>query len=525
MTDLAFDPAAFHDLGLLAALPDGGMRQVEVGGTKLLLVRRGGRCFVVGGTCPHAGGPLAEGALHGDEVICPWHKAAFSIATGACTAPPALDDLPRYAVRIVDGRVMAARTPDPAAAPARPANEGGMGDGRVFAIVGSGGAGEAAAQELRALGFGGRVVMIGREDRLPYDRTLLSKYVLSGKRGGEKSPLQDAGYFAGHGIERVVGEVVSIEPDGKRIAFADGTELACDAVLVATGGTPRRPAVPGAGLAGVFVLRDADDAAAIVNASGSARRVVVMGGGFIGLEAAASLRERGLEVVVVMPGQVPLEKQVGAEVGRALQRLHEGNGVSFRLGANVVRFEGGDAVEQVVLDDGTRLPADMVVAGLGIAPATGMLRGVALREDGGIAVDATLRVSETLYAAGDVAAFPLRGGGGRVRVEHWRVAQQHGIHAARAMMGRGAAFDAVPVFWTIHYMKRLDYVGHAETWDEIVFDGDLGKPEFLAFYVTAGRVEAVAGFDRDRQVAAAIGLMTDRSDWTAPDLLAALPAA
>ncbi|MBV9117030.1 MAG: FAD-dependent oxidoreductase [Acetobacteraceae bacterium] len=204
------------------------------------------------------------------------------------------------------------------------------------------------------------------------------------------------------------------------------------------------------------------------------------------------------------------------------RRLHERKGVAFRLGQEVAAVEGDGRVREVVLRDGSRLPADLVVAGLGIAPATDFLRGVERREDGGVTVDARLRAAEALFAAGDIAAFPLRGDGPAVRVEHWRVAEQHGRVAALNMLGREASYDAVPYFWTIHFKKRLDYIGHAAPGDEVVVDGDLERPEFIACYLRDGRVTAVAGWDRDRQMAAAIHLMTERRDWTRAGLRDAL---
>ncbi len=353
----------------------------------------------------------------------------------------------------------------------------------------------------------------------------LSKYALSGQQGGEKTPLQDAAFYARHGIERLAREVASIDPAARAISFADGGSLAYDAALLATGGVPRPLRLPGAELPGVFLLRTPGDAGAIVAAAERARSAVVIGSGFIAMEAAASLRERGLDVTVVTPQQAPFERQLGADIGSAFRRLHEQKGVAFRLGREARSITGDGRVSAVRLDDGTILTADLVLAGLGIAPATEILRGVPRREDGGIAVDARLRVADGLYAAGDIAAFPLRGDGAAIRVEHWRVAQQHGRVAALNMLGGSVEYRAVPFFWTIQYMKRLDYLGHASKWDQVVIDGDLQKPEFVALYVQGARVAAVAGWDRDRQMAAAITLLSDERDWAPADLLRALAAA
>jgi NADPH-dependent 2,4-dienoyl-CoA reductase/sulfur reductase-like enzyme/nitrite reductase/ring-hydroxylating ferredoxin subunit len=501
-----------------ADLLEGAMRAVEAGGRKILVARVNGVCHAIDATCPHAGGPLNEGVLHEGVVVCPWHKAAFRVATGERVEPPAVDNLQRFPVRVADGRVHVSvgdqwnRVQDTAPG----------GDARCMVIVGAGAAGAIAAQTLREQGFSGRVVMIGREDCLPYDRTVLSKYALSGQKGGEKSPLQDAAFYQAHGIERLAQEVVAVDPAGRVVTFADGTSLAYDAALMATGGVPRPLTFPGADLDGVFLLRSAADADAVVEAAGRARRAVVIGAGFIAVEAAGSLRERGLEVAVVAPQQAPFERQLGPEIGNVFRRVHERQGVVFHLGEEVEAIEGDGRVQRVRLKSGAVLDADLVVAGLGVTPATGPLHGVPRRQDEGLDVDAHLCVTEGLYAAGDIAAFPLRGDGEQVRVEHWRVAEQHGRVAALNMLGHGVAYDAVPYFWTIHYRKRLDYVGHAEAWDEVVVDGDLEKPEFTAFYVHGAKVAAVAGWGRDRQMAQAITLMTDRRDWTMAELRKAL---
>jgi NADPH-dependent 2,4-dienoyl-CoA reductase/sulfur reductase-like enzyme/nitrite reductase/ring-hydroxylating ferredoxin subunit len=508
-----------YDTGSETDLADGAMRAVEVGGRKLLLTRLGGRCHAVGATCPHAGAPLHEGVLRDDVVICPWHKAAFQVTTGRRVEPPAVDDLPSFPARVVDGRIVVSVDDEPGINPASTRAEV---EARCMVIVGSGAAGTAAAQALREEGFGGRLVLIGREDRLPYDRTILSKYTLSGQKGGEKTPLQDEAFYDRHRIERRAGEVTLVDPAARTLTFTDGEILVFNAALLATGGRPRPLDIPGHDLAGVHLLRTAGDAEAIVRTAARAKRAVVIGAGYIGLEAAGSLRERGLEVAVVAPQGAPLEKQLGAEIGNVFRRVHERKGVVFHLGQEVAALERGSRVQGVRLTDGTVLPADLVVAGLGIVPETDFVRGLPRGKDGGLETDARLRVADGLYAAGDIAAFPLYGRGERIRVEHWRVAEQHGRVAALNMLGRDTVFDAVPYFWTIHYKQRLDYVGHAEVWDEMVVDGDLDKPEFLAFYIQNAAVQAIAGWQRDRQMASVIGLMAARKDWPVSELRQAL---
>jgi apoptosis-inducing factor 3 len=507
----------------LADLPDGSMRGIEVDGKQILLVRRGDAVFALDGTCSHAGAPLAEGVLDGDRVICPWHKAAFSIITGACVEPPAVDDLRHIPVGLRDGEVMvlandilADEAPHPV--PSLP----GAPDRRCFAIIGGGAAGANAAQTLRAEGFAGRIVLIDGEGRLPYDRTLLSKSVLSGQKQGEKSPLHGDGFYRHQAIERWSRTVTALDPATRTIRFEDGEPLVYDAALIATGGEVIPPRIPGADLANVFLLRSPSDVDRIIEAAETGKRGVVIGASFIGMEVAASLRERGLDVTVVGTETEPFENQLGSRIGVLFRRLHESKGVAFRLGHKVERLVGPDTVEHVVLDDGTRLPADFVVVGLGVRPATGFVQDLAGRdlvdEDGALSVDGTLRLADGLYAAGDIASFPLFGDGPRIRVEHWRVAEQHGRLAARNMLGSGLRFEAVPYFWTIQYMNRLDYVGHAEGSDELVVRGDLEKPEFLGYYLNGGNVRAAIGWNRDQDVAALIALFERRRDWTVDQL-------
>lgn len=503
-----------HDAGA-ADLAEGAMREVEIDGVTVLLARSGGRCHAVGARCPHAGGPLAKGVLDHGAVICPWHKAAFRLDDGRCLEPPAIDDLPRYTVREAEGRLLVT----PAAHSTAPAPEP---DNRCFTIMGAGAAGIAAAQTLRESGFGGRIVLVSDEDRLPYDRTVLSKYALSGKKGAEKTPLHAAEFYERHNIERRNARVARFDATTRQMTFTDGTTLDGDATLLAPGGIPRRLKVPGADLPGVFTLRSPADAEAIVRAANPPRRVIVAGAGFIGMEAAASLCERGLDVTVVAPQDAPFADKLGPRIGAAFRRLHESKGVRFRLPDEVAVIEGDGCVQSVRLGSGDTLPADIVIVGLGVSPVTGMLQGLPQQKDGGIEVDAHLQAAPGIYAAGDIAAFPHRADGPRIRVEHWRVAQQHGRVAALNMMGRSTAYDAVPYFWTIHFMKRLDYVGHAETWDDIEINGELDTPDFMAFYVKDNHVAAVAGWGRDQAMARVIGLMTDRRDWTASDLRRAL---
>ncbi|HJQ31283.1 MAG TPA: FAD-dependent oxidoreductase, partial [Pyrinomonadaceae bacterium] len=358
-------------------------------------------------------------------------------------------------------------------------------------------------QTLREEGFGGRVVLITREDRAPYDRPNLSKDYLQGHAEPEWMPLRPEEFYEEHDIGLLCGhEVTRVNAAAKTITFNSGDTLAYDALLVATGGSPRRLNIPGSDLRNICLLRGFADADSVIETAGRSGRVVVVGSSFIGMEAAASLRIRGLDVTVVSPSREPFESALGAEVGALFRRVHEERGVRFKLGSVVYRFEGADRVEAVTLEGGERIEADMVLAGVGVHPATGFLEGVTLDEGGGVLVDAHMRAADGLYAAGDIASFPDPRTGARARIEHWRTAQQQGRVAARNMAGKVTTFDGVPFFWTRQFDTGLVYVGHAPHWDEIIYAGDVAAQDFIAFYMSGGRALAAAGVNRDRDMAA-----------------------
>ena len=491
-----------------APMMDGEMTEVDAGGTPVLLARVGGRLHACAARCPHAGAPLARGVLDGTRLVCPWHHAQFDVTTGALCEPPALDGLAVYAVEERDGGVFVTVTDRPAAEPAAPSAP----DDRLFLVLGAGAAAQAAAEALRAEGFAGRIVLTTPEAEGPYDRTALSKGYAAGKTADAALPLRDAAFQQRHGIEVRTGctaEALDVEAKTVRFAVAGAAEtLHYDACLVATGGTPRRLPVPGADLPGVHVLRSHADARALVEALGQARQAVVVGASFIGMEVASALTDRGLAVTVVDRGDVPLGAALGPDVGGVFRDAAEGKGVSFRLGADIERVEAeGDGLAgselAVVLKSGERLAGDVVVMGVGVRPATDFLAGHPfVRDDGGLEADAALRLADGLFAAGDVAAVLDARTGRRIRIEHWRLAQQHGRAAARAMLGSDAPFDGVPFFWTGQFGLGLRYVGHAETPDETIVDGSLADRRFIAYTVERGHVVAAAAVGRDADAAA-----------------------
>ena len=523
-------------------LADGEMRQVSAGGTDVLLARVDGRFHACTAFCTHYGAPLATGVLDGTTVVCPWHHAEFDVASGALCQPPALDALRTFPVR-VDGDSVMVRVPDDADAhgrgvdyresdgrPPEMADASPDADGRLFLLIGAGAAAQACAEELRARGYRGRLAMVTRETHAPYDRTKLSKGYLAGDAGDDALRLRDGAFYDARGIETWTDRTVTaLDPDARTVSFENAEDVTYDAALVATGGRPRRLDLPGADLDGVLLLRSWHDAQTLVERAQGAASVAVIGTSFIGMESAANLNSDERQVTVIGQDDTPFETVLGAEVGAVFQRAAQDKGIAFRLGADVQRIEtvasdpdGGTPRRlRVVLGEGEPVEADLVVMGVGVTPATEFLEGADFRrDDGGIVVDQTLRAVPGLFAAGDVAAFP--GAHGAVRIEHWRLAQQHGRTAARNMMVDADptavphAFDGVPFFWSGQNGLSLRYVGHAQEWDEVVVDGSLDERQFVAAYVSGGEVRALAAVGRDQDAAAFHRLMA-RGETPTPD--------
>lgn len=489
-------------------LQNGEMRQVEVDHTPVLLTRIDDQYQAMGAHCTHLGAPLAQGVLSGDRLICPWHNACFHGKTGDQLQPPGFDHLPCYEVQITGNDVVVSvpqqrqRTRTPEMATYDP-----KADSRLFAILGAGAAGTHAAEMLRSLGFQGRIVLITAEDHAAYDRTVLSKNYLQGKASESSLQLRSPEFYKTHDIECWTGRpVTQVDAANQRLIFADGASLDYDSLLVATGGKARQLSVPGADLRNIFTLRSYRDAEQILKAA-KVSRAVVIGSSFIGMEAAAALTQQGIAVTVVSPESVPFEKTLGAEVGRFFQTVHEQQGVQFKLGTKADHFEGTDTVEAVVLDDGDRCPAELVVVGIGVKPATEILQGVQLNaSDQSVTTDRYLRAADGLYAAGDIASFP-DATGAMTRIEHWQVAAQQGRIAAHNMLGQTVPFATIPFFWTNQFDIKLRYVGHAESWDDVIVDGDVQEGNFLAFYVHNQQVLAVVGNQRNQEIAMASELM------------------
>jgi NADPH-dependent 2,4-dienoyl-CoA reductase/sulfur reductase-like enzyme/nitrite reductase/ring-hydroxylating ferredoxin subunit len=504
-----------HAVLKLSDLPPGQMKQVEIGDAKIVLANVAGKIHALAGTCPHYGAPLAEGTLCGSRLRCPWHQGCFDVTSGDLLEPPPLVGLRRYDVR-VEGDQIFVSVPTEAEPIREPASVGGAdpADRRNFVIAGAGAAGECAAQTLREAGYRGRIQLLSPELDLPYDRPALSKNYLAGQPLDHPLALQPPDFYSRLAIERVAGRVTSISPGDHTITFDDGrAALSYEALLIASGSVPRRLDVPGAELPNIFTLRSLRDCDRILSAVKPGGRAVLIGTGFIGMEAASALAQRGMRVTIVGRDAAPFKRVLGEPIGRMLQQIHEKNGVTFRLNAQVARFEGDSAaVRRVVLQSGEALDADFVILALGVRPNTDFLRGsIDLNDDGSLSVDSSMLVvgQTNIYAAGDIARFPRPQRGDPIRVEHWRVAQQQGRVAAFNMAGRATTYDEAPYFWSFQHNVGFDYVGHGEGFDRIYVNGDTSPdhPDFLAFYIQLDDVLGVLGCGHSRETNAIAELM------------------
>jgi len=482
----------------LADIAEGGMILGHVAGDAVLLARRGQELFAIGAECTHYHGPLAEGVLVEDTVRCPWHHACFSLRTGEPLRAPALNPVPCWRVEQQNGTVYVREKVEPTGSGARVTPHPAL---EAVVIVGGGAAGEAAAEMLRREGYSGPITMLSDDDAPPCDRPNLSKDYLAGNAPEEWIPLRSFEFYGEQGIELRLGtRAVAIHANAREVELADGSRHHYGALLLATGAEPLRLALPGSDLPQIHYLRTLADSRALIAKAAASRRAIVIGASFIGLEVAASLRARGLEVRVVAPEARPMEAVLGPEVGDLVRRVHEEHGVVFHLGTTPAAFDRNG----VALQSGERLEADFVVVGIGVRPRT------ALAEQAGLAVDRGVMVSEYLetslsgiYAAGDIARWPDRLTGERIRIEHWVVAERQGQTAARNMLGAHQRFDAVPFFWTQQHDLLLSYVGHARQWDRIEIDGRLEAKDCTVTYRHGARKLAVLTIGRDRDSLAA----------------------
>jgi apoptosis-inducing factor 3 len=475
----------------IAELADGGKLVGHAGGEQVLLVRRGTEIFAIGALCSHYHAPLVDGLVVDATVRCPWHHACFDLRTGEALRAPAFDPVACWSVEQRDGKIFVHEKREPTTSHAKMP---GKAPERIV-IVGGGAAGYAAADRLRRERFQGSIVMLSNEDATPIDRPNLSKDYLAGTAPEEWVPLRPDSFYAENGIElRLSTNVGGIDARAREVALANGDKVPYDRLMLATGAEPVRPSIPGADQPHVHTLRTLADCRAIIERARTARSAVVLGASFIGLEVAASLRARGIDVHVVAPGKRPMERVLGPGMGDFVRSLHEAHGVVFHLENTATAIDGN----KVRLKDGGTLAADLVVAGLGVRPRIELAERAGLTIDRGVVVNAWLETSvPEILAAGDIARWPDPHGGEMIRVEHWMVAERQGQTAALNMLGHREKYADVPFFWSQHYDVQINYVGHAEKWDELTVDGDIAGKDCLLRFKRDGRLLAVASISRD----------------------------
>ena len=491
-------PPSGPDLGAgisVAGVPEGKMVAGHVGGEAVLLARQGTEWFAVGAVCSHYSGPLPEGLMVGDTVRCPWHHACFSLRTGQALRPPALNDVSCWRVEQV-GEMVHVRSKLPASRSSAVSPGRSSRTPESVVIVGAGAAGECAAETLRREGYDRPITLFDPDPDAPYDRPNLSKDYLAGSASEDWIPLHPPEFYREQGIQIVRDHrVTEVEPGKHRIRLDDGSTHDYGALLLATGATPTHLPLDGGGTP-LLYLRSFADSKAIIATAAAARRVVILGASFIGLEVAASLRARKLEVHVVGPEARPLERVMGPQLGEFIQRLHEDHGVIFHLGHTAKEI----SLAGVSLENGERLNADLVVVGIGVRPNVDLAERAGLALERGVLVDDLLQTSAPdVFAAGDIARWPDPHTGEKIRVEHWVVAQRQGQAAARNILGQRAAFDAVPFFWSQHYDVPINYVGHAERWDRIEVEGDIAARDCAVRFILGGKTLAAATIYRDRE--------------------------
>jgi NADPH-dependent 2,4-dienoyl-CoA reductase/sulfur reductase-like enzyme/nitrite reductase/ring-hydroxylating ferredoxin subunit len=463
----------------------------HAGGEEVLLVRNETGLFAIGAHCTHYNGPLAEGLVAGSSIRCPWHHACFDLSSGEALRAPALSPLACWRVEEQNGQVFVReklKQPKPRhSAPAEAVNR--------IVIVGGGAAGFAAAEMLRRRGFSGSIVMVSSDGAAPVDRPNLSKDYLAGTASEEWVPLRPDSFYRKAGIELNLNtEVIRIDRKERCAVATNGKNFPYDRLLLATGAEPVRLTVPGADLPHVHTLRSFADSQAIIEAAKGTHSALVIGASFIGLEVAASLRTRGIEVHVVAPERRPMERVLGPEMGDFIRGLHEEHGVVFHLEDTVAAIEG----QRAILKSGQVVEAGLVVAGIGVRPRLALAEQAGLTIDHGVLVNEFLETNASgIYAAGDIARWPDPHSGENIRVEHWVVAERQGQAAALNMMGECQKFDAVPFFWSQHYDVPVNYTGHAAQWDAIEIEGDIKAKDCLLKYKRKGRTAAVASIFRD----------------------------
>ena len=474
----------------VAALAPGKPFVGHAGGENVLVVRVGDDVLAISASCTHYGAPLEEGLVDGDTIRCPWHHACFSLRTGRAIGAPALADASCFETRRDGGLVKVHAKPK-----TPPPSDKKIVAPRSVVIVGGGAAGTACVEMLRKEGYSGPITLVGTET--PVDRPNLSKDYLAGKAEAAWMPLGTKEHWENElRVELATSAATAIDTDLHHVTLDDGRSVPYGALLIATGSEPVVLDIPGHDLPHVHTLRTLADADAIIDAAKTKKTAVVLGASFIGLEAAASLVQRGMEVHVVAPDPIPLAKVFGDQLGKHVMNLHVSKGVHFHLGTTPKAITD----KEVLLANGEKLAADLVVMGVGVKPRLALAEATGLALDHGVIVDHQLRTSAPdVWAAGDIARYDDPYSGDRVRIEHWQVAERQGEHVARSMLGIAPSYRDVPFFWTAHYDFAIHTMGHAETFDEAKVYGSFETNDAAVAYRKGGKTLAVATVNRDYQ--------------------------
>ncbi|XP_003386312.1 PREDICTED: apoptosis-inducing factor 3-like [Amphimedon queenslandica] len=498
------------NVGKTSDLPEGQMKEVEIDGDhKALLVHQNGCFTAVSSKCTHYGAPLVKGYLGDGRVRCPWHGACFNVTTGDIEDYPGIDSLARYTVKIDGEDIIVSASKKDLEKGRCPFVQKSPVDGttrdEVYVLVGGGPATVVCAETLRQEGFNGKIILCTREKVLPYDRPKLSKAM---HISAEEIKLRSESFYKEHNIElQTEREVTRVDSSSKTLTFSDGTTLQYDKLLLATGAKPRTLPVPG--FDNVCLLREPSQANDIAT-NAKDKRVVVIGTSFIGMEVASYLSDKATSVECIDIAAVPFERVLGERIGKALQTLLEEKGIKFHLKSGVKEIVSEDGkVTGVTLPSDETIPADIVVAGVGVMPATDYLKDsdIPLTNRGEVVVDEYMKVTDGVYAAGDIAKFPLPLIQDSVSIGHWQIAHNHGHIAGRNMAGKEESFNSIPYFWTVLFGKSLRYCGFALSWDEIIYNGNPEELKFAAYFVKDDKVMAVCSLAMDPVVSTSAELM------------------
>jgi NADPH-dependent 2,4-dienoyl-CoA reductase/sulfur reductase-like enzyme/nitrite reductase/ring-hydroxylating ferredoxin subunit len=505
-------------VAMINDLKEGEMKAISVGDEeKILLTKINGNYSALGASCTHYGAPLAEGVLCNGVIMCPWHHACFDAKTGNLLDPPARDSLPKYETKISGDDVIVLLPEELGFSKTPEMVKLDSSDKRNYIILGGGASGNSAAQALRESGYTGKITIITQETRVPYDRPNLSKDYLSGHAQPEWMPLRGEDFYKENDIDIIFAKKIKeANVNTKEITFTDNDRIKYDKILFATGGVPRALNVPGAGKKHIFYLRSFEDCDKIIEACKGSSKVVVIGASFIGMEVAHSLHERKLDVTVVAPEDIPFKNILGNEIGNFIKKLHKDQGIRFKLGSQVLKFEGDEKVTSVVLTTGEEIECDLIVIGIGVRPATDFIKGINLEKDGSIKVNEYMQVDGDTFAAGDITSFPYNGN--YIRIEHWRLAEQQGRIAGFNMAGKKIEFNKQPFFWTAQAGLNVRYVGNAKDWDNTITWGYINSKEFITFLIKNNNVIAAVGNNKDTELAAIEQLMLHNKMPTAAEL-------